>query len=66
MSTVRGGPGVVQMFGVVSGAAVLVVADQESVGGHGGEIVASPGSSGKVLSAGCAGLGASGYDSPIS
>ena len=65
VGTVRGGPGVVRIFGVVSGAAVLAVADRESVGGHGGEIVASPGSSGKVFSAGCAGSGASGYDSPI-
>ena len=61
-----GGPGVVRMFGVVSGATVLAVADRESVGGHGREIVASPGSSGKDLSAGCTGSGASGYDSPIS
>ena len=35
VGTVRGGPGVVRMFGVVSGAAVLGVADRESVGGHG-------------------------------
>ena len=66
VGTVRGGPGVVRMFGVVSGAVVLAVADRESVGVYGGEIVASPGSSGKVLSAGCAGSGASGYDSPVS
>ena len=56
----------VRMSGVVSRAAVLAVADRESVCEHGGEIVASPGSSGKVLSAGGAGSGASGYDRPIS
>ena len=66
VGTVRGGPSVVRMFGVVSGAAMLAVADRESVCGYRGEIVASPGSSGRVLSAGCAGSGASGYDSPVS
>ena len=50
----------VGMFGIFSGAAVLAAAVRESVGGHGGEVVASPGSSGDVLSAGCACSGKSG------
>ena len=41
----------VRMFGTVSGAAVLAVAVRESVSGHGGEIVASPGSSVRGFSA---------------
>ena len=56
----------VRMFGVISGVAVLAVADRESVGGYGGEIVALPGSSGKLLSVGCCGSGTSGDDPPIS
>ena len=56
----------VGMFGIISGAAVLMAAGRESVGGHGGEVVASPGSSGDVLSAGRAGSGTSGSDSPFS
>ena len=44
---------------------MLAAAGRESVGGHRGEVVASPGSS-DVLSAGRAGSGASGSDSPVS
>ena len=39
----------VGMFGIIFGAAVLTAAGRESVGGHGGEVVASPGSSDDVL-----------------
>ena len=45
---------------------MLAVADRQSVSGHGGEIVASPGSSVGGLSARGARPGASGYVSPIS
>ena len=41
----------VQMFGTVTGVTVLAVADRQYVSGHGGEIVASPGSSVGGLSA---------------
>ena len=51
-----------RMFGTVSGAVVLVVADRELVSGHGREIVAPPGSSVRGLSASGARSGASGYD----
>ena len=66
MSTVRGSTCVVGMCGIISGAAVLAAAVRESVGGHGGEVVASPGSSGDVLSACRACSGTSGSDSPVS
>ena len=66
VGTVWGDPCVVGMFGIISGAAVLSAAVRESVGGHRGEVVASPGSSGDVLSAGCTGSGTSGSDSPVS
>ena len=54
------------IFGTVTGVAVLAVADRQSVSGHGGEIVPSPGSSVGGLSARGTMPGASGYDSPIS
>ena len=53
---VRNGPCVVGVCGIISGAAVLAATGQESVGGHRGEIMASPGPSGDVLSAGSAGF----------
>ena len=52
--------------GIISGAAVLAAARRESVGGHGGEVMASPGPSGDVLSAGHAGFGTSGSHSSFS
>ena len=55
-----------RLFGTVSGAAVLAVAVRESVSGHGGEIVASPGSSVRGFSARGTRSGSSGYDSLIS
>ena len=66
MGTVWGCPCVVGMFGIVSGAAVLAAAGRESVSGHGGKVVASPGSSGDILSAGHAGSRTTGSDSPVS
>ena len=66
MGTDRGGPCVVGMFGIISGAAVLAAAVRESVGGHGGEVVASPDSSGDVLAARSACSGTSGSDPPVS
>ena len=54
VGTVRGGSCVVRMCGIISGAAMLVAAVRESVGGHGGEVVALRGSSSDVLSVGCA------------
>ena len=63
---VRNGPCVVGVCGIISGAAVLAATGQESVGGHRGEIMASPGPSGDVLSAGSAGFGTSGSHSPVS
>ena len=56
----------VGMFGIIYGAAVLAAAVRESVGGHGGEVVASPGSSGDVLSVRSACSGTSGSDPPVS
>ena len=65
-ATVGGNPGVVRMFGCVSRAAVLAVADRELVSGHGRKIVAPPGSSVGGLSTRGTRSGASGYDSSIS
>ena len=56
----------VRMFGTVSGAAVLAVADRELISGHGREIVAPPGSSVRGLSTRATRSGASGDDSSIS
>ena len=66
VGTDRGGPCVVGMFGIISGAAVLVAAVRESIGGHGGEVVAPPGSSSDVLSARSSCSEMSGSDSPVS
>ena len=52
--------------GTVTRVAVLAVAERQSVNGHRGEIMASPGSSVGGLSARSARPGASGYDSQIS
>ena len=61
-----GGPCVVGMFGIISGAVVLAAVFRESIGGHGGEDVAPPGSSSDVLSARNSCSGRSGSDSPVS
>ena len=66
VGTVGGNPGVVRMFGTVSGAAALAVADWELVSGHGREIVALLGSSVRGLSTRGTRSGASGDDSSIS
>ena len=66
VGTVGGNPAVVRMFGSVPRAAVLAVAVRELVGGHGWQIVASPGSSVWLLSTRGTRSGASGYDSSIS
>ena len=66
VGTVRSGPCVVGVCGIISGAAVLAAAGWESVGGHAGEIMLLPGPSGDVLSAGRAGFGTSGSHSPVS
>ena len=62
----RGGPRMVGVCRVISGAAVLAAAVRESIGWHGREIVASQGSPGDVLSAGGACSGAPGSDSSVS
>ena len=62
----RGNSGMVRMFGTVSGAGVLAVADRELVGGHGREIVSSSGSSVRGLSTCVTWSGASRDDSSIS
>ena len=56
----------VGVFGIISGAAVLAAAVRESVGGHGREIVASPGSPSDVFTASSACSGTSESDSSIS
>ena len=56
----------VRMFGTVSGAVVLAIADRELVSGHGREIVAPPGSSVRDLSTRGTRSGSSGDDSSIS
>ena len=49
VGTDRGGPCVVGMFGIISGAAVLAAAVRESVSGHGGEVVAPPAMSSQLV-----------------
>ena len=56
----------VRMFGTVSGAAVVAVADRELVSGHGREIVVPPGSSVRGLSTRGTRSAVSGDDSSIS
>ena len=53
-------------IGIISVTAVFAAAVRESVGGHGGELWQSPGSSGDVLSARSTCSGMSGSDLPVS
>ena len=66
MGTVRDSPGMVRLLGTVTRVAVLAVADRQSISGHGGEVMVSPGSSVGDFSACGARPGTSGYDSQIS
>ena len=66
VDTVGGGSGVVRLFGTITRVAVLAFAVWQSVSGHRGAFVASPGSSVGGLSARGASSGASGHDSAFS
>ena len=63
---VRSGSGLVRVRGIFPGITLLAITDWQSVGGYGGEIMVSTGSSVGSFSASCTGPGASGYDPQIS